>query len=97
MKPNTNATSRCVIPRQRVVVGATPLQLSVPNQTASGQEGVRLEREGGLVRAIEVTCSCGERIRLLCDYETTPDAAAAQSLDKFEKYTSANQTNGMSE
>jgi hypothetical protein len=95
MKSQTNATPRSVIPRQQVVVGVTPVRLSVPNQSDLDHSGVRLEREGDIVRAIEVTCSCGERIRLLCEYESTPDIAHQQSLDKFEKYNNANQVNGM--
>lgn len=29
---------------------------------------VEVIRDGDAIRAIEVTCSCGERIRIECDY-----------------------------
>lgn len=29
---------------------------------------IHLVREDGVVRAIDVVCSCGERIRILCEY-----------------------------
>lgn len=33
-----------------------------------GEPKVHLVRENGVIRAIDVTCRCGERIRVNCDY-----------------------------
>ena len=29
---------------------------------------IQLVREDGVVRAIDITCGCGERIRVVCEY-----------------------------
>jgi hypothetical protein len=29
---------------------------------------IQLVREDGIVRAIDITCGCGERIRVVCEY-----------------------------
>jgi hypothetical protein len=34
----------------------------------SDEPRIELIREGDLIRAIDVTCSCGKRIRLVCEY-----------------------------
>lgn len=34
---------------------------------------INLKRENGLVKIIEVTCSCGNKIQLICEYESFKD------------------------
>jgi len=34
-----------------------------------GEVKINLEKEGDIVRAIEIICSCGNKIKLLCEYE----------------------------
>jgi hypothetical protein len=48
-----------------VPVGHTASEPDV--QTSSGAQ-IRLLRDGDVIRAIEVTCTCGERIVLDCIY-----------------------------
>ncbi len=35
---------------------------------AAGGPTVRIVREGDVIQMLEVVCSCGERIRIRCDY-----------------------------
>lgn len=35
---------------------------------AHGEPKIQLVREDGVVRAIDVTCGCGETVRIRCDY-----------------------------
>jgi hypothetical protein len=61
---------QAVIPARAVrAVGikAPPADRSEP---VAGGPRVELVREGGVVRAIDVVCACGERLRVVCEYET---------------------------
>jgi hypothetical protein len=59
-----------VIPARAVrAAGVTPA-VGERNQPAVAKARVELVREGGIVRAIDVTCACGERLRIVCEYET---------------------------
>jgi hypothetical protein len=64
---------RAVIPA-RVVRAAEVAGEAAPaeerREPAAAGPRVELVREGGVVRAIDVTCSCGERLRIVCEYET---------------------------
>lgn len=42
-------------------------------EAARGAKSVRLLRIDGAARALEVTCSCGERTVVELDYETAPE------------------------
>jgi hypothetical protein len=58
---------RAVIPASAVRaagVAASPGQ----REEATGPR-VELVRENGVVRAIDVTCGCGERFRIVCEYD----------------------------
>lgn len=35
---------------------------------ALGEPALRLTRAGDVIESIEVTCGCGRRIKLICDY-----------------------------
>ncbi len=58
-----------VLPAGRVRVSEEAVR--VGGQDPPGGRGapkVRLVREDGVVRAIEVTCPCGEVVRVRCEY-----------------------------
>lgn len=58
-----------VVTAARVRVTEDPVRVGAPLvQLAHGEPKVQLIREDGAVRAIEVTCGCGEKIRIRCDY-----------------------------
>jgi hypothetical protein len=41
----------------------------IPAETKSREPKIELVRENDVIRAIDVTCACGQKIRLVCDYE----------------------------
>ena len=53
--------------RVRVAEDAVRVGPPLPADQPSGPK-IQLVREDGVVRAIDVVCSCGERIRILCEY-----------------------------
>ena len=78
-----------VVPGSRVIrsaelayVGGRPAATTLPScQTNHATPTVELVTEAGIVRAIDVTCACGNKIRIWCSYETngeSPPQNAAQ-------------------
>ena len=66
-KIDTGVTAVVTASRVRVMDG--PVRVGAPVVTlAHGEPKIQLIREDGVVRAIDVTCGCGERIRVRCDY-----------------------------
>jgi hypothetical protein len=59
---------RAVIPAGRVALGAMPFCVGAADAHNEGAL-VELVREDGVIRAIDITCACGERVRLLCSYD----------------------------
>jgi hypothetical protein len=60
-----------VIPASRVNRAGQPRCVGAVESEDKPGAGplVELVREDGVIRAIDVTCSCGERIRLRCTYD----------------------------
>lgn len=56
-----------VIPGPRVQVDGVA-RVPVPGAHTEAQPKVELIRAGNVIRAIDVTCTCGRRIRLRCNY-----------------------------
>jgi hypothetical protein len=72
---------RGVVPGRKVTleggpaaVVIAPPRLHAPHAPAAVPQ-IELIREGDVIRAIEVTCTCGEKIRLHCEYQA-PAAGA---------------------
>jgi hypothetical protein len=62
-----------VVTADRVTVSEDAVRIGAPRPGHGGGEDhgepkVQLIREDGVIRAIDVTCKCGERIRIRCDY-----------------------------
>lgn len=66
----TNVVSQTpVVAAARIRVAEVPIRVGAPSATAKqGEPTIQLVREDGVVRAIDVTCACGEKIRIRCDY-----------------------------
>jgi hypothetical protein len=58
---------QAVIPSQCVRFSRETAHVSVPRR-GGAEPKVELIKSGDRIRAIDVTCSCGQRIRLRCDY-----------------------------
>lgn len=65
---NAGRTTTAIIPGQRVVFSGEHASVPIPAQTNSREPKIELVRENDVIRAIDVTCACGQRIRLVCDY-----------------------------
>lgn len=58
-----------VVRAARVQVSEEAVRIGAPSQEeVPGEPTVRIVREGNTIQALEVVCSCGERIRIRCDY-----------------------------
>jgi hypothetical protein len=64
---------RNIFAGDRVKVDPIAKPIAVPHGGSHDSMQVQLIREGSVVRAIEITCSCGQQLRLDCQY-TAPDA-----------------------
>ena len=63
------ATGRAVVAAGRVRVSDEAVRIGEPNPPGPHDEPqVKLVREDGVIRAIEITCRCGEVIRVRCEY-----------------------------
>jgi hypothetical protein len=57
-----------VIPAKAVRAAAATIARPA-NGPAKAEAVIEVVREDGVVRAIDVTCACGERLRIVCEYE----------------------------
>ncbi len=77
-KHGSDATQGGIIPGRHVHVTGEMVHVIVPQDTAeeplaespapADEPQVALVREGDVIQAIEVTCTCGHKIRLRCVY-----------------------------
>ena len=69
MDVGRSAEGSALVPAARVRVAAEPVRVGTPHGTDHpGPPKIHLVREDGVVKAIDVICSCGERIRIACEY-----------------------------
>jgi hypothetical protein len=69
-RPDAAGADGPVVTADRVTVSAEVVRIGAPRAAddAPGEPKVQLVREDGVIRAIDVTCTCGERVRIRCDY-----------------------------
>jgi hypothetical protein len=60
---------RAVIPARAVRAAAVSAPPGETSEPAVSKPQIELVREGGVVRAIDVICGCGERLRIVCEYD----------------------------
>ena len=65
-KVDKQLPQRGVVPCHRVRLGGESARVAVPGQDARREPQIILIRDGDTVKAIEVVCTCGQRIRLNC-------------------------------
>ena len=58
-----------VVPSSRVRCIDEVAQVGVPHSTEHAPAKVELVKDGDIVQAIDVTCGCGQHIRVWCIYE----------------------------
>lgn len=76
---NPMEQSPTVVIGRRVQVGSGAIRVGAPTpaKPARQEPKIQLIREDGIIQAIDVTCGCGEKIRIRCDYTDTPTAEVA--------------------
>jgi hypothetical protein len=57
-----------ILPGHRVVQTTEVARIGAPHVGTAEEATVELIREGDVVKAIDITCSCGEKIRIWCSY-----------------------------
>lgn len=62
-------TSPLVVPAQRVRESGQRVTVRVPGQEVPAGPRLEILREGAIIRALDITCSCGACIRVVCDYD----------------------------
>jgi hypothetical protein len=64
---------RGVIPGRLVRVSGEPARVGAPTAgPPAGQPQIEMIKDGDILRAIDVVCACGKRIRLRCVYADAP-------------------------
>lgn len=61
-----------VVPGHRVVQTNDVARIGSPHAQPATQASVEVIREGDVIKAIDLTCSCGEKHRIWCSYEAKP-------------------------
>ena len=74
-KENVNG-NRSVVPGRKVQVLGASARVGVPGQHAACDPQIELIRKGEVIEAIDVTCTCGQKIRLRCVYESLSERGA---------------------
>ena len=59
-----------IVPGSRVRQSSELAPVGLPRQVDEHGATVELVKEGDLVRAIDVTCACGQKTRVWCVYES---------------------------
>jgi hypothetical protein len=62
------ATGSLVVPAARVRVTGEAVRIGPPPKAGEPEPKVEVVREGDAIRAIHITCTCGEKIAIRCDY-----------------------------
>ena len=62
-----------VVPGNRVVRSAEVAHVGGRHELHHPKPTIELVTEGNIVRAIDVTCPCGQKVRLWCSFENQVD------------------------
>ena len=62
--------NRGIVPGRKVVVSGESARVPVPrSDSPTCEPQIELVRDGEVIQAIDVTCTCGQKIRLRCVYD----------------------------
>jgi hypothetical protein len=62
-------SNRAVVPGHCVRLSGERVRVDIPGQKPPGEPRVEVVRQGEVIRLIDITCACGQHIRLHCDYQ----------------------------
>lgn len=69
MPDDPPVAATAVVHADCVKVSGEAVRVGAPLPPPKPQPTIELVREGGVVRAIDITCGCGEKIRVVCEYD----------------------------
>lgn len=65
-----------VVPGRKVLLEGGPKALMIlPPRGPQCAPQIEVVRDGDVIQAIDVTCACGEKVRIVCRYDGTPAEA----------------------
>lgn len=67
-KKEHDSGAQAIIPGRCVRLSGESARVSVPRHGSNGEPHVELIRDGEVIQAIDITCPCGQHIRLRCVY-----------------------------
>lgn len=76
-----NITQSAVVPGSRVVRSTEVAHIGGRPEPACPTATVELVSEENVVRAIDVTCACGQKMRIWCSYNVDADADKTGKAD----------------
>jgi hypothetical protein len=65
----TTADPTAVVHSGCVKLSGDSVRVGAPQAQSKAAPKIELVREDGVVRAIDITCGCGEKIRVVCEYD----------------------------
>lgn len=74
-----HAAHSVVVPGDRVVRSAEVAHIGGRPELPPPAPSIELVTEADIVRAIDVTCSCGQKLRIWCSYE--PETSGQESVE----------------
>jgi hypothetical protein len=63
---NSAEDNQRVVPGRSVRLSGELARVGVPGKSAAGAPRIHVVRAGDVVQLVEITCTCGEHIRLRC-------------------------------
>jgi hypothetical protein len=72
---DNNLPPSVIVPGNRVVRSAEVAHVGGRPDSTNPKPTIELVSEGNVVRAIDVTCACGQKMRIWCSYDVDADQA----------------------
>lgn len=66
-KMDSNVFAPRIIKKENLILENKPILVGFDNRSSSAQ--INLKKEGNIIKLIEITCKCGNRIDIVCEYE----------------------------
>ena len=66
---STAADATTIVHSGCVKLSGEAVRVGAPSAQPKSPPRIELVREDGVVRAIDILCGCGEKIRVICEYE----------------------------
>ena len=68
-----------VIKKERVVIDNKEYDISMSSDGGIGEPEVILHKKEGIVESIDVICTCGRKLHIVCEYDPTINPAEGRT------------------